>query len=90
MVDTFSATEKWSKVHLSPRPEAGDDDGGGGGEERAPVCAVCVEGLQVGQRLSRLACGHTFHARCLLTWLQRSETSVIFLCFRVCFVVCCS
>lgn len=74
MVDTFSATAKWSKVHLAPREGADAADGDDGAEERAPVCAVCVEGLQVGQRLSRLACGHTFHARCLLTWLQRSET----------------
>ena len=35
---------------------------------------VCVERMQIGQRISRLPCGHRFHAKCLLTWLARSAS----------------
>jgi len=45
-----------------------------GAAERQESCAVCVECMLTGQRLSRLPCGHEFHARCLLTWLQRADT----------------
>lgn len=68
MVDTFSATD--SELEISSRERTA----GGGNEERAPACAVCVEDIDVGQRVSRLACGHIFHARCLLTWLQRADS----------------
>ena len=39
-----------------------------------PSCAVCVEPLKVGQRVSRLTCGHMFHARCLHTWLAQADS----------------
>jgi hypothetical protein len=39
-----------------------------------PSCAVCVEPLKVGQRLSRLTCGHMFHARCLHMWLRQADS----------------
>jgi hypothetical protein len=68
MVDTFSATDSELEVSSIGRTA------GGGSEESAPACAVCVEDIDVGQRVSRLACGHIFHARCLLTWLQRADS----------------
>ena len=37
-------------------------------------CAVCVEPLKVGQRVSRWTCGHMFHARCLHTWLRQADS----------------
>ena len=39
-----------------------------------PSCAVCVEPLKVGQRVSRWTCGHMFHARCLHTWLRQADS----------------
>ena len=42
--------------------------------ECLPLCAVCVEPLKVGHRLSRLLCGHMFHAQCLLTWLEQASS----------------
>jgi hypothetical protein len=67
MVDTFSAALVDLKVSSRGRTDVGS-------EEPAPTCAVCVEHIDVGQRVSRLACGHIFHARCLLTWLQRADS----------------
>jgi hypothetical protein len=46
-------------------PEMADD---GSGSCR-PQCLVCLEELEAGQAMSRLACGHTFHHACMCTWL---------------------
>jgi hypothetical protein len=73
-----SAAEEGSREE-GIRRRRGDTDGGcdehtAAAAAAAAACAVCVERVQVGQRASRLACGHMFHARCLLTWLQRADS----------------
>lgn len=37
-------------------------------------CNVCCERLVQGSAVTRMPCGHTFHASCLHTWLQRHCT----------------
>lgn len=84
MVDTFSATKadfempSRGRTDRSAAGSEGDrqrDREAEASEELAPTtCAVCVEQIYAGQRVSRLACAHVFHARCLLTWLQRADS----------------
>jgi len=42
--------------------------------ERADVCIVCREPMESGRVLP---CGHIMHGRCLLSWLERSQTCPI-------------
>lgn len=78
MVDTFSATKADFEINGSAAVGEREKQRGRGAEtsaELAPAtCAVCVEQIYAGQRVSRLACAHVFHARCLLTWLQRADS----------------
>lgn len=69
MVDTFSATQADMKAISSSEQRAAEAE-----SDARPSCVVCVEHIAAGQRVSRLACGHLFHARCLLTWLQRADS----------------
>ncbi|CAL9177624.1 unnamed protein product [Musa hybrid cultivar] len=40
---------------------------------RPPICAVCLEGFNEGERCRALPpCGHVFHAPCVDEWLVRS------------------
>lgn len=36
-------------------------------------CAVCLEGYKYGTALCGLPCGHNYHQRCILAWLQRDN-----------------
>lgn len=36
-------------------------------------CAVCLEGYNYGSVLCGLPCGHNYHQRCILAWLQRDN-----------------
>ncbi|KAJ1270067.1 hypothetical protein BS78_06G026200 [Paspalum vaginatum] len=38
-------------------------------EDRRRGCVVCLEGLEVGQNLRMMPCGHTFHELCIFKWL---------------------
>ncbi|KAF8664705.1 hypothetical protein HU200_054422 [Digitaria exilis] len=38
----------------------------------APACAICLEDLEFGDRLSVMPCSHTFHVACLAQWLAIS------------------
>lgn len=40
-------------------------------EGRDDVCAVCLEGMEAGQRIRRLGCGHAFHDPCCVIWLVK-------------------
>lgn len=46
-------------------------------KEDAPICAVCLETVQPGDRVRRLPCGnsHLFHQECIDPWLERSSSS---------------
>jgi hypothetical protein len=38
-------------------------------------CTICLEESQLGQELHQIrACGHAFHERCLLDWLNSKNT----------------
>lgn len=36
-------------------------------------CAVCLEGYNYGSLLCGLPCGHNYHHRCIVAWLQRDN-----------------
>ncbi|WVZ83816.1 hypothetical protein U9M48_030916 [Paspalum notatum var. saurae] len=38
-------------------------------EDRRRGCVVCLEGLEVGQNLRMVPCGHSFHELCIFKWL---------------------
>lgn len=40
-------------------------------ETRDDVCAVCLEGMETGQRVRGLGCGHAFHDPCCVIWLVK-------------------
>jgi len=35
------------------------------------TCAICLEDFKEGDQVARLACGHIFHERCVVCWLQQ-------------------
>jgi Ring finger domain len=37
------------------------------------TCVVCLDDLDVGNRVRRLPCNHVFHAECIRTWLRRKN-----------------
>lgn len=36
-------------------------------------CAICLDDLSNKRQLTKLDCGHDFHSKCILKWLQRSD-----------------
>ncbi|KAI4379363.1 hypothetical protein MLD38_005674 [Melastoma candidum] len=36
-------------------------------------CAVCLERFRIGENLMNLQCGHRFHTRCLVPWLDSNS-----------------
>ncbi|CAI9100948.1 OLC1v1038139C1 [Oldenlandia corymbosa var. corymbosa] len=36
-------------------------------------CAVCLEKYKVGENLMQLQCGHRYHSRCLVPWLENKS-----------------
>ncbi|KAI3944492.1 hypothetical protein MKW92_044976 [Papaver armeniacum] len=40
-------------------------------------CAVCLEGIIDGSKISNMPCLHMFHSACLVTWLQESNSCPI-------------
>uniref|UniRef100_A0A0E0J6K4 RING-type domain-containing protein n=1 Tax=Oryza nivara TaxID=4536 RepID=A0A0E0J6K4_ORYNI len=42
-------------------------------EARESDCAVCFEGFDQGEKLTRMPCSHCFHATCILDWLSLSH-----------------
>lgn len=43
---------------------------GGGGNDDAASCAVCLEDYAAGEHAREMPCGHRFHAKCILPWLE--------------------
>ncbi|CAK0898460.1 unnamed protein product [Prorocentrum cordatum] len=41
------------------------------GDVPTDQCAICLEGVDVDERIAGLECGHGFHQRCILRWLGR-------------------
>nr|ACF79308.1 unknown [Zea mays] len=41
-----------------------------GQEGQGDECAVCKDGVAVGQRVKRLPCSHRYHDGCIVPWLQ--------------------
>ena len=39
-------------------------------EETGSSCPICLKGYEAGETISSLPCKHSFHANCLLPWLQ--------------------
>merc|ERR1739836_298609 len=36
-------------------------------------CIICLDAIVVGEEVTRLPCGHTFHKVCIESWLQYSD-----------------
>ena len=36
-------------------------------------CVICIEDMEVGSQIVRLACGHGYHAGCIIEWRARSS-----------------
>lgn len=74
-VDTFTATQDTEADARHAARASGMVTGDANEDADGRLtCVVCVEKMQIGQRLSKIPCGHRFHATCLLTWLARSGT----------------
>lgn len=41
-------------------------------EDLPDPCAICLDGMCIGQLVARLACGHCFHESCVVGWLSTS------------------
>lgn len=46
-------------------------------EDLPDVCSICLEKRRRGQQALTLQCGHAFHGRCILRWLEQSATCPI-------------
>jgi hypothetical protein len=55
---TFSLPDVWDESDATPP---------------AVPCVICLVDLAPGDACRRLPCLHTFHARCVETWLPRSR-----------------
>lgn len=42
-------------------------------EHKNNTCVVCIEDIPVGQKAKIMPCGHYFHDKCLLTWLETNH-----------------
>ncbi|KAF8091211.1 hypothetical protein N665_0451s0024 [Sinapis alba] len=38
------------------------------------VCAVCKDGMVIGETVKKLPCGHCYHGNCILPWLGRRNS----------------
>ncbi|XP_023332637.1 E3 ubiquitin-protein ligase RNF181 isoform X2 [Eurytemora carolleeae] len=43
-------------------------------EETGSSCPICLKGYEAGETISSLPCKHSFHANCLLPWLQKTSS----------------
>ncbi|KAK1261007.1 E3 ubiquitin protein ligase RIE1 [Acorus gramineus] len=70
----WSERQSGCKVGTVPASEASIEALGaenyeaGVGEECA--CAVCLEGLEEGELVSRVPCDHLYHSECIVKWLR--------------------
>ncbi|KAK7567005.1 hypothetical protein IWX91DRAFT_285841 [Phyllosticta citricarpa] len=37
-------------------------------------CSICIEGVQIGEEVAVLPCGHWFHHSCISAWLREHDT----------------
>ena len=40
-------------------------------------CSICMDAIDAGHSITSLPCHHTFHGRCIATWLKRQSTCPI-------------
>ncbi|KAF5188097.1 E3 ubiquitin-protein ligase ring1-like [Thalictrum thalictroides] len=40
-------------------------------------CSICLEEFEVGSKLTRMPCLHTFHGKCISLWLEKSHSCPI-------------
>jgi Ring finger domain/PA domain len=75
--DAFVDDNESERAALIPSPlyarlDANDSTAGIDDDDE-PVCAVCLDGFEDGQRVRRLDCTHLYHADCLDPWLAQSS-----------------
>ena len=43
-------------------------------ENPVSECGICLEGMENGQPIAKLTCGHVFHGDCINRWRRTSDT----------------
>ncbi|KAI3918248.1 hypothetical protein MKX01_041568 [Papaver californicum] len=38
------------------------------------ACCICLEESKAEEKISRMPCGHMFHADCIVSWLEQSNS----------------
>lgn len=47
------------------------------GSETEGMCAVCLDTFEEGAAVTKLACHHSFHSRCIHPWLNQQGLSAL-------------
>jgi E3 ubiquitin-protein ligase RNF115/126 len=56
----FKMTEKYCKDNF--------------GKFEFPNCAICINDIQRGEETILLPCGHMYHCKCIVEWLNQNNT----------------
>ena len=43
-------------------------------EDKHALCPVCLGALETGDEMKKLPCEHTFHPKCIIPWLQKTNS----------------
>ncbi|XP_028030181.1 E3 ubiquitin-protein ligase RNF181-like [Bombyx mandarina] len=43
-------------------------------ENQKKGCPICLKNLEAGEKVKKMPCNHIFHPRCILTWLDKTNS----------------